>query len=95
MSERGCEMLVDQPASVPIRLYCPECHRGAQFRVAGLLKRFGTEQDMPGLLARLRPCDRNSSFGPTCRLTIWDRMGSERRRVALAKGGLPTGWTAE
>jgi hypothetical protein len=95
MGKRGCGMLVDQPANVPIRLYCPDCHRGAQFRVAGLLKRFGTEQDMPGLLARLRPCDRNSSFGPQCRLLFWDRMDSELRRAALAKGGLPAGWTAE
>jgi hypothetical protein len=43
MGQRGCELLMDQPADVPIRLYCPDCHRGAQFGVAGLLKRFGTE----------------------------------------------------
>lgn len=92
MGKRGCQMLVDQPAGVPIRLYCPDCHRGAQFRVAGLLKRFGTEQDMPGLLTRLKPCGRSSSFGPACRLAYWDRLDVERRRAALAKGGLPASW---
>ena len=33
-----------------IRVYCPECHRFAQFGRAGLVERFGPDQPMPTLL---------------------------------------------
>jgi hypothetical protein len=80
-----------------VRLYCPECHRFAQFGRAGLLARFGAEIAMPDLLGRLRPCGRRSveiSRQP-CQLAYWDCMSALRRREALAKGGLPGGWTAD
>lgn len=75
-----------------IRLYCPDCHRFAQFRRDGLLERFGREQLMPDLLGKLKPCGRDSRFGPQCQLVYWDRLTAEGRAAALAKGGLPATW---
>jgi hypothetical protein len=40
-----------------IRLYCPECHRFAQFKRAKLLERFGPDKPMPTMLRDLKPCD--------------------------------------
>lgn len=84
-----------------VRLYCPSCHRFAQFKLSGLVKRFGPEQGMPGLLTELRPCDRVTfAIGQApCQLCYWDAMTPDDRREALAamagRGGLPKGWTAE
>jgi hypothetical protein len=39
---KGCYTLADRRDSM-IRMYCPECHRFAQFRRARLIERFGPE----------------------------------------------------
>ena len=43
-----------------VRLYCPDCHRFAQFSKAGLIMRFGAEIHGHTLLNRLLPCDRRT-----------------------------------
>jgi hypothetical protein len=59
-------------------LYCPECHRFAQFKRAKLLKRFGPDKPMPTMLRDLKPCDiGNSISGPQCQLRYWDSMTPE------------------
>jgi hypothetical protein len=40
-----------------IRLYCPQCHRFAQFKPARLLERFGPDKPMPTMLQDLKPCN--------------------------------------
>jgi hypothetical protein len=50
----GCYDLRDMTTAA-IRLYCPDCHRFAQFNTARLLERFGPDQGMPGLLGKLNP----------------------------------------
>jgi hypothetical protein len=39
-----------------VRLYCPQCHRHAQFKRSTLLDRFGPDKVMPSMLADLKPC---------------------------------------
>jgi hypothetical protein len=39
-----------------VRVYCPECHRFAQFGRAGLVERFGADEPMPSLLRILKSC---------------------------------------
>jgi hypothetical protein len=75
-----------------VRMYCPDCHRFAQFRTAGLVERFGAEHDMPSLLAKLRPCDRPNDMRSRCRLVYWDAMKDSSRAAALATGGMPDAW---
>ena len=85
---KGCYHLGEITA---IRLYCPECHRFAQFKRASLLKRFGPDKPMPTMLRDLKPCNiGNSLSGPQCQL---DAMTPEARAEARAKGGLPGSWT--
>ena len=33
-----------------VRIYCPECHRFAQFKRGKLLERFGPDKPMPPML---------------------------------------------
>jgi hypothetical protein len=78
-----------------VRLYCPQCHRFAQFRRASLLKRFGPDKVMPSMLRDLKPCDiGNALSGPQCQLGYWDRMTDTAQAEAIAKGGLPKTWSA-
>jgi hypothetical protein len=84
-----------------VRLYCPDCHRFAQFSKAGLIMRFGAEIHGHTLLNRLLPCDRRTDGvgAVPCQLRYWDRMSREAREKALAemesRGGLPKGWMAD
>jgi hypothetical protein len=72
-----------------VRLYCPQCHRFAQFRRAVLVKRFGPDKVMPSMLWDLKPCDiGNSLSGPRCQLGYWDRMTDQARAKAIDRGGL-------
>jgi hypothetical protein len=81
-----------------VRLYCKDCHRFAQFQRARLIERFGGEIHGHTLLNRLAPCDRVGKAGSVgftpCQLVYFDLMSPERRAEALARGGLPKGWTA-
>ena len=90
---KGCYHLGEMTAAM-IRLYCPECHRFAQFKLASLLMRFGPDKPMPTMLRDLKPCnDGNSLSGPQCQLRYFDSMTPEARAEAGAKGGLPESWT--
>jgi hypothetical protein len=89
---KGCYHLGEIAAAM-IRLYCPECHRFAQFKRVALLERFGADKPMPTMLRDLKPCDIGDSLsGPQCQLRYWDSMTDERRGEAIAKGGLPESW---
>jgi hypothetical protein len=77
-----------------VRLYCPHCHRFAQFKRTTLLARFGPDKVMPSMLRDLKPCNiGNSLSGPQCQLGYWDRMSDAARAEATARGGLPRSWT--
>jgi hypothetical protein len=89
---KGCYHLGEMTAAM-IRLYCPECHRFAQFRTSGLLERFGPDMPMPSMLGKMKPCNiGNGTSGPQCQLVYWDAMTAERRAGAVARGGLPETW---
>jgi hypothetical protein len=91
----GCYDLRDMTAAA-IRLYCPDCHRFAQFNTARLLERFGPHQAMPSLLGKLKPCQVGGRMsGPQCQLVYWDAMNPEKRRAAIDRGGIPESWPAE
>jgi hypothetical protein len=83
-----------------VRLYCPDCHRFAQYRKTTLMERFGGEIHGHTLLVKLKPCDRRTEGvgAVPCQLRYWDLMRREAREKALAamarNGGLPKGWTA-
>jgi hypothetical protein len=52
-----------------VRLYCPQCHRFAQFKRTTLLKRFGPDKPMPSMLRDLKPCAiGGGTSGPQCQL---------------------------
>lgn len=90
---KGCYHLGEVTAAM-IRLYCPECHRFAQFKQTTLLEQFGPGKPMPTMLRDLKPCDiGNSLSGPQCQLRYWDSMTPEARAEASSKGGLPESWT--
>jgi hypothetical protein len=91
---KGAYTLADEREPM-VRLYCPDCHRCAQFRRAGLIERFGAEHDMPSLLAKLQPCDRPNDMRSRCRLVYFDRLQPERQAEALARGGLPATWQVD
>jgi hypothetical protein len=91
---RGAYQLADIDSPM-IRLYCPDCHRYAQFRRDRLIERFGAEQPMPSLLNKLKPCNiGGTSSGPQCQLVYWDRLTAERQAAATARRGLPKSWAA-
>jgi hypothetical protein len=74
-------------------MYCPDCHRFAQFRRDRLIDRFGAEQPMPSLLRVLKPCSIDAGLsGPQCQLAYFDRLTPERQAAAIARGGLPAAW---
>ncbi len=55
-----------------VRLYCPQCHRFAQFKRAALLERFGPDKVMPSMLRDLKPCGIGASTsGPQRQLRYW------------------------
>ena len=90
---RGCYHLGEMTAAM-IRLYCPDCHRFAQFKRAKLLERFGPDKPMPTMLRDLKPCDfGGGTSGPQCQLRYWDSMTAEARSEAIGKGALPESWT--
>jgi hypothetical protein len=90
---KGCYHLGEITAAM-IRLYCPKCHRLAQFKRTTLLKQFGPDKPMPTMLRDLKPCDiGNSLSGPQCQLRYWDAMTEAARSEAINKGGLPDRWT--
>jgi hypothetical protein len=79
-----------------VRVYCPECHRFAQFGRAGLIERFGADQPMPSLLRILKPCSIGDAMsGPQCQLAYFDRLTPERQSEAVARGGLPAAWEVD
>ncbi len=87
---RGCYQLREIPDPV-VRMYCPDCHRFAQFRRDGLIERFGPEMPMPTLLRQLKPCDVGGGLsGPQCQLAYFDRLMPERQAAAIGRGGLPS-----
>lgn len=89
---KGCYHLGEVTAAM-IRLYCPDCHRFAQFKRVALLERFGADKPMPTMLRDLKPCAiGNSLSGPQCQLRYWDAMTLDARAEATAKGGLPERW---
>jgi hypothetical protein len=90
---KGCYHLGEMTTAM-IRLYCPECHRFAQFRRAKLLDRFGSDKPMPTMLRDLKPCNvGNSLSGPQCQLRYFDSMTPKARAEAISKGRLPESWT--
>ena len=92
---KGCYALADRREPM-VRMYCPECHRFAQFGRAGLIERFGADQPMPSLLRILKPCSiGNSLSGPQCQLAYFDRLMPERQAPAIARGGLPATWQVD
>jgi hypothetical protein len=92
---RGAYQLRDISDPV-VRMYCPECHRFAQFGRDRLIKRFGDEQPMPSLLRILKPCSIGGGMsGPQCQLAYFDRLTPERQAAALAQGGLPPAWQVD
>jgi len=77
---------IDWPA---VRLYCPQCHRFAQFK-RSLLKRFGPDLPMPSMLRDLKPCTvGGGTSGPQCQLRYWDAMIDAARAEAIGRGGAP------
>lgn len=84
-----------------VRIYCPDCHRFAQYKRAALMERFGGDIHGHTLLIKLKPCDRRTTGvgAVPCELRYWDRMSPEAREKAqdemALRGGLPKGWTAE
>jgi hypothetical protein len=92
---KGCYTLADGRDPM-VRIYCPDCHRFAQFRRSGLIERFGPDQAMPSLLRILKPCPiGNAMSGPQCQLAYFDRLSPERQAEAVARGGLPTAWQVD
>jgi hypothetical protein len=76
-----------------VRLYCPACHRHAQFKRSKLLDRFGPDKVMPSLLADMKPCAiGGSTSGPQCQLRYWDSMTDQARAEAIGRGGMPSSW---
>jgi hypothetical protein len=76
-----------------VRLYCPQCHRFAQFKRAKLLKRFGPDKVMPSMLGDLKPCSIGCGIsGQQCQLRYWDAMTDAARAEAIDRGGLPESW---
>lgn len=75
-----------------VRLYCPECHRFAQFARDRLLERFDAGLATPDLLRRLQPCDRPNDDRSRCQLVYFDYLKPAARQAALDRGGLPEGW---
>jgi len=76
-----------------VRLYCPQCHRHAQFKRSALLKRFGPDKVMPSMLADMKPCGiGGGTSGPQCQLRYWHAMTDAARADAIGKGGLPASW---
>ena len=89
---KGCYHLGEMTAAM-IRLYCPECHRFAQFKRAKLLERFGPDKPMPTMLRDLKLCDiGGATSGPQCQLRYWDSMTGEARAGAIGRDGLPDSW---
>jgi hypothetical protein len=89
---KGCYTLGDGRDPM-VRMYCPNCHRFAQFRRAGLIGSFGEDQPMPSLLRILKPClIGNGMSGPQCQRAYFDRLTPERQAAAIARGGLPATW---
>jgi hypothetical protein len=92
---KGCHTLGDSRDSM-VRMYCPECHRFAQFRRAGLIDRFGLDHPMPTLLRILKPCSIGGGMsGPQCQLAYFDRLTPERQAEAVARGRLPAAWQVD
>jgi hypothetical protein len=92
---KGCYTLADGRDPM-VRMYCPDCHRFAQFRRASLIERFGPEQPMPTLLRILKPCTiGNGLSGLQCQLAYFDRLMPERQAQAVARGGLPPAWRVD
>jgi hypothetical protein len=92
---KGCYHLGEMKVAM-IRLYCPECHRFAQFRTTRLLERFGPDMAMPSMLRELKPCNIGSgTSGPQCQLVYWDAMTAERRAEAVSRSGLPKNWSIQ
>lgn len=81
----------DLPAA-PVRFYCPECHRWAQYHRDRLIEAHGAARVLPDLLHRVQPCDRPNDLHNRCRLVYWDRITEDLRAEARAKGGMPEGW---
>jgi hypothetical protein len=91
--DKGCYHLGEMTAAM-IRLYCPECHRFAQFKRSKLLERFGPDKPRPTMLANLKACNvGNSLSGPQCQMRYWDSMTPGAQAEAIARGGLPENWT--
>lgn len=58
-------------AAAMIQIYCPECHRFAQFKRTALLERFGPDQAMPTMLRDMKPCNvGNPLSGPHANCAI-------------------------
>jgi hypothetical protein len=92
---KGCYTLADGRDPM-VRIYCPDCHRFAQFRRASLIERFGPEQPMPTLLRILKPCTIGNGLSALqCQLAYFDRLMPERQAQAIARGGLPPAWQVD
>jgi hypothetical protein len=92
---KGCYTLADG-CDPMVRMYCPDCHRFAQFRRNGLIERFGPDYAMPSLLRTLKPCSIGAGLsGPQCQLASFDRLAPERQAAAIARGGLPMAWQVD
>ena len=89
----GAHELGEFPEAM-VRLYCPECHRFAQFGRDRLLERFGAAKGLPGLLDDLTPCERVRNERRPCQVVYFDLMPAGARQAALDRGGLPPGWKA-
>lgn len=88
----ACGFTLQDEAPGPIRLYCRDCHRWAQFQRDGLIERFGADQALPDLLRKVQPCDRPNDDWSRCRLVYWDTMADSARAGALDRGDMPAAW---
>ena len=96
---KGCYHLGEMTAAM-IRMYCPDCHRFAQFKRARL-RGLGPDKPMPTMLPDLKPYNiGGGTSGPQCQLRYWDSMTPDARAeasakassFALAPNGQGSGW---
>jgi hypothetical protein len=57
--------LADYPGDI-VRLACTRCDRRGQYRLAGLIERYGADVRLPDLRTILADCPRQNKFGDPC-----------------------------
>lgn len=70
MPKNGAYIVSDLPKARLFEIVCEPCKRAGRFKRETLIKRFGPDEIIPTVIARLADCPKHGQFHDSCQVKM-------------------------